>query len=165
QMQTAPRSYPVDQATYQRLKARADAEAAQRDHGQGNDGTLATSPAPEFATLGSTNTGGWNPPDGALAVGPTSILSGANEAFAIYDRSGNLKLGPTAYQTLFKEPSSSVYDPRAFFDAGNASASGYGGGHGRFVLLATDGANYALAISQNETPENTSTNWCTYLIN
>src|SRR5207248_5774370 len=131
----------------------------QRDHAQGNDGTLAPSPAPEFATLGSTSTGGWNPPDGALAVGPTSILSGANEAFAIYDRSGNLKLGPVGYQRFFSEPSSSsVYDPRAFYDAGNASTGGYGGGHGRFVLLATDGVNYALAISQNETPENSSTN-------
>src|SRR5438105_2195545 len=33
QIHTAPRNYPVDQATYARLKSRADAEAAQRDRG------------------------------------------------------------------------------------------------------------------------------------
>ena len=98
-------------------------------------------------------------------MGPTSILSGANEAFAIYGRTGNLELGPISFQTLFSEPSgASVYDPRALFDSGNASASGYSGGHGRFLLLATDGTNLALAISQNETPETPSTRWCEYLI-
>ena len=32
------------------------------------------------------------------------MLSGGNEAFAIYDRNGNLKLGPISYQTFFGEP-------------------------------------------------------------
>jgi hypothetical protein len=163
-VQTAPRHYPVDQATYERLKANVDAQARSRD--AGNQGTIASNPTAQFATLGSNNTGGWNPPDGALAVGPTSLLSGANEAFAIYDRSGSQKLGPISMQAFFGEPSSaSVYDPRALYDVGNATASGYGGGHGRFVMLATDGTNLTLAVSQNETPESPSTAWCTYLIN
>jgi hypothetical protein len=164
QIQTAPRHFPVDEATYRRLKANADVEALQRDHG--DQASATSSPDPQFSTLGSTSTGGWNPPDGALAVGPTSVLSGANEAFAIYGRTGSLELGPVSFQKLFGEASSaSVYDPRALFDAGNAGASGYNGGHGRFVLLATDGTNLALAVSQNETPESASTVWCTYLIN
>jgi hypothetical protein len=164
QIQAVARHYPVDQATYERLKGKADADAAQRD--RGNQGSLDSSPLPQFATLNSSNTGGWNPPDGALAAGPTSVLSGANEAFAIYDRTGSLKLGPLAYPAFFGEPASaSVYDPRALYDAGNASAGGYGGGHGRFVLLATDGTNFTLAVSQNETPESPTTTWCTYLIN
>jgi hypothetical protein len=70
-----------------------------------------------------------------------------------------------SFDTLFNEPSASIYDPRALFDAGNGSANGYSGGHARFVLLATDGSNFALAISQNESPQNPSTAWCTYLIN
>jgi hypothetical protein len=164
QVQTAARHYPVDEATYQRLKANADAQAQQRD--RGNQASLTGSPEPQFATLGSTSTGGWNPPDGALAVGPTSVLSGANEAFAIYGRSGSLEFGPVSLQNMFGEPSgASVYDPRALYDAGNAGAIGYNGGHGRFVLAATDGSNLALAISQNETPESPATAWCTYLIN
>jgi hypothetical protein len=163
QVQTAPRHFPVDLATYERLKANAQAQAEQRD--RGNQASLANAPDPQFATLASTSTGRWNPPDGALAVGPTSVLAGANEAFAIYGRSGNLELGPTSFQTLFGEPSNaSVYDPRALYDAGNASAGGYAGGHGRFVVVATDGTNVALAVSQNETPENPSTSWCAYLI-
>jgi hypothetical protein len=164
QVQTAPRQFPVDQATYERLKANVEAQAEQRD--RGDQGSVTKAPDPQFATLASTSTGGWNPPDGALAVGPTSALSGANEAFAIYGRSGNQELGPVSLQALFGEPSgASVYDPRALYDAGNASATGYSGGRGRFVLVATDGSNIALAVSQNETPENPATNWCTYLIN
>ncbi len=43
--------------------------------------------------------------------------------------------------------------------------SGYNGGQGRFVLLATDGTNFALAASENASPENSATTWCTYLVN
>ncbi|MBV9545945.1 MAG: hypothetical protein JOY61_16360 [Chloroflexi bacterium] len=137
----------MDDATYQRLKADADGRAQQRD--RGDETSVTTSPDPQFATLGST-----------------SVLSGANEAFAIYSRSGTLELGPVSFQKLFNEPSSaSVYDPRALFDSGNNGAGGYNGGHGRFVLLATDGTNLAPAVSQNETPESPTIAWCTYLIN
>jgi hypothetical protein len=164
QIKEVPRHLPVDQATYARLKAQADAAAAARDKSNA-PGSLETGPAAQFATLTSTQTGGWNPPDGGLAVGPTSVLSMANEAVAIYDRSGALKVGPTALPTFFKDSAGSVYDPRALYDAGNAAANGYNGGHGRFVLLATDGTNFTLAVSKNETPESPATTWCSYLIN
>jgi hypothetical protein len=158
------RRYPVDEATYRQLKARADAAAAQRDRGEQD--SLGSSPGPQWPALSSGSTGGWNPPDGALAVGPTSVLTGANEAMAVYDRSGNLKLGPVSFTTFFGDTgASSVYDPRALYDAGNASSTRYGGGHGRFVVLATDGTNFTLAVSQNESPENASTTWCAYRIN
>lgn len=162
-----PRNYPVDQNRYRDLKQHVDAEATQRENQQGrqkDDDTLPTSPSTQFATLNSGITGGWNPPDGALGMGPTSLLSGANEAFAIYSRGGALLVGPISFQTFFKEASTtSVYDPRALYDAGNAT-NGYAGGHGRFVLLATDGTNFTLGISQNESPENTATLWCIYQI-
>jgi hypothetical protein len=48
------------------------------------------------------------------------------------------------------------------YDAGNTA--GYNGGHGRFVLLATDGSNFTLAVSQNETPESSLSVWCSYQI-
>jgi hypothetical protein len=164
QVKEVPRHVPVDQATYARLKAQADAAATARDKGNGQ-GSLETGPAAQFATLASTQTGGWNPPDGGLAVGPTSVLSMANEAVAIYDRSGALKVGPTALPTFFDDSAGSVYDPRALYDAGNAAANGYNGGHGRFVALATDGTNFTLAVSRNESPESPATTWCSYLIN
>ena len=163
QIKETPRHFPVDQATYARLKAQADAAAAARD--KGGQGTLDTSPAPQFATLNSTQTGGWNPPDGGLAVGPTSVLTMANEALAIYDRSGNQLLPPKGLPAFFNDTgASSVYDPRALYDAGNAAQGGRNGGHGRFVVLATDGTNFTLAASQNESPESASTKWCSYLI-
>ena len=163
QLRQTPRHFPVDQATYARLKADADAAASARDRGA--EGGLGPSPSPQFATLNSTQTGGWNPPDGALAVGPNSVLTGANEALAIFDKaSGALKVGPVGFASFFRDTgASSVYDPRALFDAGNANG-GAGGGSGRFVLLATDGSNFTLAVSQTDSPEVSGT-WCTYLIN
>ncbi len=74
------RHYPVDRATYERLKAQVNAAADARD--QGLQRSLG-GPAPRFPTLGLADGGGWNPPDGALAVGPTSLLTGGNEAFAL----------------------------------------------------------------------------------
>jgi hypothetical protein len=163
QIKEAPRHFPVNQAAYARLKGQADAAAAGRDNG--GQGSLTVAPTPQFATLGSTDTGGWNPPDGALGVGPTSVLTVANEALAMYDRGGNRLLGPLGLVSFFGDPgASSVYDPRALYDAGNASARGYGGGHGRFVVLATDGSNFTLAVSQNESPQSAGATWCTYLV-
>ncbi len=165
QVTELPRHVPVDAATYARLKSQADAAATARDKGNGQ-GSLEAGPAAQFATLGSTQTGGWNPPDGGLAVGPTSVLSMANEALAIYDRSGALKLGPVGLTGFFNDSAAgSVYDPRALYDAGNAASNGYNGGHGRFVVLATDGTNFTLAVSQNESPQSPTTSWCSYLIN
>ena len=164
QVKVAPRHLPVDQATYARLKSQADAAAAARD--RGGETSLAGSPAPQFATIGSTDTGGWNPPDGALGVGPTSVLTAANEALSIYDRAGNRLVGPLGLPAFFGDSgTASVFDPRALYDAGNAAAGGYNGGHGRFVVVATDATNLTLAISQNETPERAGTAWCTYRVN
>jgi hypothetical protein len=123
QVTEVPRNLPVDQATYARLKAQADAAAAARDKGAAPR-TLETGPAAQFTTLTSTKTGGWNPPDGGLAVGPTSVLSMANEALAVYDRSGAVKLGPLGLAGFFNDSgASSVYDPRALYDAGNAATA------------------------------------------
>ncbi len=155
------RHYPVDRATYERLKAQVNAAADARD--QGLQRSLG-GPAPRFPTLGLADGGGWNPPDGALAVGPTSLLTGVNEAFALFNESGAELLGPISFDSFFGE-SGSIYDPRALFDAGNGIVSGYNGGQGRFVLLATDGTNFALAASENASPENSATTWCTYLVN
>ena len=39
---------------------------------------------------------------------------------------------------------------------------GYGGGKGRFVLLATTGDEYALAVSQDDSPQSPASSWCVY---
>src|SRR5438067_8488172 len=87
--QEIPRQHPVDQAEVGRQKALAHEAAAAAEHRPG--GTPVSAPPPKFATLDINQTGGWNPPDGGLAVGPASVLVAVNEAFAIYDKSTNDK--------------------------------------------------------------------------
>ena len=145
-----PRRYPVDQATLGRLKAQANAAAAARDAGGGV--FQSSGPTPKFATLSMGDAGGWNPPDGGLAVGPSAVLIAVNEGFAVYDRNGNKQLPASASSIGFQGffgTSGSTYDPRAMYDAGQ----------GHFALLATTGGVYALATSQTGDPTGW---WCTY---
>src|SRR5437870_12909981 len=72
-----PRRYPVDQATLGRLKAEANAAAAARDAGGGV--FQSSGSTPKFSTLSMGDAGGWNPPDGGLAVGPSAVLVAVNE--------------------------------------------------------------------------------------
>ena len=165
-----PRHFPVDQATFRQLKERANraADAAAEHKPEGPPGPAA---GPAFPTLDRTqsNNGGdnffWNPPDGALAVGPgDAVLVAVNQSFAIYSRAGALQVGPIGFRTFF-DTSSSTFDPRALFDAGNAAPGGYGGGKGRFVLLATTGNEYALAVSRDDSPQSPASSWCVYRLN
>jgi len=159
-----PRQYP-DPAAFGRQKAAAHQAAAVAEHRPG--GTGVSAPPPKLG-LDITQTGGWNPPDGALAVGPSSLLVAVNEAFAIYDKStSEVALGPIGFTTFFGT-TDSTFDPRALFDAGNAAVGGNGGGSGRFVLLATSTNSQArtsvftLAVSQNDRPDRSDTGWCVY---
>ncbi|HEV8637210.1 MAG TPA: hypothetical protein VG370_23570, partial [Chloroflexota bacterium] len=171
-VQEKPRLYP-DAATFGQMKAQANAAAAGAAHLPGST-PGGGGPAPEFATLGFGDAGGWNPPDGALAVGPSNsvgpVFVAVNEAFGLYSRAGTRLLGPISFQSFFGT-GDSVFDPRALFDAGNASPGGYGGGRGRFVLLAVTmssrgrTASYTLAVSQNDSPQSASTGWCFYRLN
>jgi len=165
--QAVPRQYP-DPAAFGRQKAAAHQAAAAAEHRPG--GTGASAPPPKLG-LDINQTGGWNPPDGALAVGPSSLLVAVNEAFAIYNKStSEMALGPIGFTTFFGT-TDSTFDPRALFDAGNAAAGGYGGGSGRFVLLATTSnsqartSQFTLAVSQNDSPHSATTGWCVYKLN
>lgn len=166
QVRESPRLFPVDRATFDQIKAQLDADATARDRSQG--GGTGTGTAPNFPSLGFTQTGGWNPPDAGLAVGPSSILVAVNEAFAIYDKSGNTLQGPISFGSFFGT-SDSTFDPRALYDNGNASNTGFSGGHGRFVLLAVSqngsagSSKYMLAVSRDENPQ--TSGWCTYPLN
>jgi hypothetical protein len=164
------RHFPVDKTTFGQLKERANraAAAAAEHQPEGPPGRAA---GPAFPTLdrNQSNNGGdnflWNPPDGALAVGPgDAVLVAVNQSFAIFSRAGALQLGPIGFNTFFGT-SGSTYDPRALYDAGNAAPGGYGGGKGRFVLLATTGAEYALAVSPDDSPQSLATNGCVYRLN
>lgn len=164
------RHFPAGKENFRRLKERANQAAgvAAEHKPEGPPGRAA---GPAFPTLdrNQSNNGGdnflWNPPDGALAVGPgDSVLVAVNQSFAIYSRAGALQVGPIGFRTFFGT-SGSTFDPRALYDAGNAAAGGYGGGKGRFVLLATTGDEYALAVSRNDSPQNSATDWCVYRLN
>jgi hypothetical protein len=148
-----PRRFPVDEATFGQLKARANANAAAHLPG----GTTSTQSAPPalFDGLGLQDAGGWNPPDGGLAVSQTAVLEAVNEAFALYNTTGGAPAaGPTGLPALFGT-ADSVFDPRALYDKSS----------GRFVLLAvtsnpsTRTASYTLAVS---TTSSATTTWCTY---
>jgi hypothetical protein len=168
-----PRLYPVDAATFGQLKAQAQQNAAAGAHRPGGTAGSGGGPVPKFDTLGLGDGGGWNPPDGGLAVGPTSMLVAVNEAFALYSRATTppaLTLGPISFTSFFGT-TASTYDPRALFDAGNGAAGGYGGGSGRFVLLAatttgsTRSSSFTLAVSQNDSPQSATSGWCRYQLN
>jgi hypothetical protein len=154
------RHFPVGKASFEQLKERANqaAAAAAEHRPEGPPGRAA---GPAFPTLdrNQSSNGGdnslWNPPDGALAVGPgDAVLVAVNQSFAIYSRDGVLQVGPIGFNTFFGT-SGSTFDPRALYDAGK----------GRFVLLATTGAEYALAVSQNDSPQGPATSWCVYRLN
>jgi hypothetical protein len=165
--------YPVDQATFNAIKAQANATAAAQARAGGGGSSSHgkdKGPSAEFPTLTYTGTGQvFNPPDGGLAVGPTSALVAVNESFAFYNRSGSVLFGPISFQSFFGT-TDSVFDPRGIYDAGNANG-GYGGGHARFILAAVSHNNsnntseFYLAVSQNENPASAATGWCTYKLN
>ena len=98
-----PRRYPVAEATLGRLKAEANAAAAARDTSGG--GAVRIAPTASFAGLSMGDAGGWNPPDGGLAVGPQttppipSVLVAVNEGFAVYDRTGHKQAPMNASST------------------------------------------------------------------
>jgi hypothetical protein len=163
-----------DPAAFGRAKAAANANAASAGHRPGTGGGAVAPPA-QFPGLGYGDTGGWNPPDAALAAGPTSLLVAVNEAFTVYDKGGAVLL-PAKGLGAFFGTGDSVFDPRALYDAGNGaivngSAIGYNGGGGRFVMLATTVNNttrtssFLLAISQGGDPRSAATGWCTYRLN
>lgn len=148
-------------AAFDQAKARANAAAAERAvRGKSSLGTNATASYPTLQVCDGGD-GCWNPPDGALAVGPTSFLVGVNEAFAIYDKaSGNPLVGPIDTQSFFGTAPNSAYDPHALYDAG----------YGRFVYLTASGtsttSNYELAVSTSNAPQDaTSGSWCLYALN
>ena len=186
-----PRRSPLDPAMFGRLKDQA-AAAAEREESQAErtpappDGRRGAAPTvapdepedgradgadrgialgPTFPALDrddSFNAGFiFNPPDGALAVGPSSMVVAVNQSLALYDRGGTRLLGPVEFNAFFRT-NDFPFDPRAIFDAGNAARGGYGGGKGRFVLLATTGLAYTLAVSQDDAPERPAAAWCTY---
>jgi len=68
----------------------------------------------------STTTGGWYPPDQALAVNSSQVMEGVNNAFALYNFSGTALYGPTSSPTFFASIMHSgdfLSDPQMFWDA------------------------------------------------
>jgi hypothetical protein len=168
---SVPERPGVDSGTYAALKQRAGKKAGQGSHGPSSKPGHQGKPTAEFPTLTYTSTGqAFNPSDGGLAIGPTSELTAVNESWALYGRTGALLQGPVTFQSFFGI-SDTIFDPRALYDAGNASSGGYGGGQGRFVLAAlthnnvNQTASYTIAVSQNDNPSSTSSGWCTYRLN
>lgn len=90
--------------------------------------------------------GGTNvPPDSELAVGPNHIIAVVNVAFAIYDKSGTLLVGPTTFADFFSgvPNCSGVFDPNVLYDEE----------YDRFILgIDANGDDYCVAASQGSDP-------------
>ncbi len=54
-----------------------------------------------LASFGGVGANGSIPPDTNLAAGATQVLQTVNTEYAVYDKAGNLKLGPTAIHSIF----------------------------------------------------------------
>jgi hypothetical protein len=151
-----PRRFPVDRRTFEQLKGRANNDAGSR--GEGPDDQQVPDVNARFPGLDSTQGGGWNPPDAALAVGPNHVLTAVNEAFAVYGRDGQIEAGGVKQLAAFFGATDSVFDPKALYDKGRD----------RFVLLAVsehedpDSASFMLAVSNTGDPTGA---WCTYKLN
>ncbi|MDP2661946.1 MAG: Ig-like domain-containing protein [Dehalococcoidia bacterium] len=157
QVREIPRGYPVDAATFGQMKAEANAAASGRKPPPPPGDQ--TAPPPDFAAIAYT---GWNPPDGALAAGPSSLLAAVNESFAFYNKANQALWGPgvVAFQDFFGL-NESIFDPRALYDKAR----------GRFVLLAVSAntqsrtSYFTLAVSKNDNPANAAESWCKYSFN
>ncbi|PZS04366.1 MAG: hypothetical protein DLM70_07880 [Chloroflexi bacterium] len=162
---------PEDAAVFAQQKAQANAAAAAQASMQGAVTSLTPLATSSTGFLGMNMNDAcpagfcYHTPDGALAVGPTSMLEVVNQAWAVYDRSGNRLLGPVKLAGFFGT-SNPPYDVRTLYDAGNGSGGGYGGGSGRFVMMSlTKGkssSDYWIAVSQNNSPQTGGTVWCRY---
>jgi hypothetical protein len=89
--------------------------------------------------------GGNVPPDPELTVGPNHIIAVVNVALEIYDKSGNVLVGPTTFDSFMSANSNctGVFDPNAIYDE---SAD-------RYILgIDADGSGYCLAVSQTGDP-------------
>ena len=64
----------------------------------GTYNTLTATPGTKFAGIGAD---GYVPPDTNLSVSPTQIVETTNVQFAVYDKTGVLKLGPAALHTIW----------------------------------------------------------------
>ena len=87
---------------------------------------------------GAHSSCGCQPPDGAVAAGPSNIMEAVNTALEIRDKSGNLLSGPTALSTFFSGHGFSVNaqsDPVILFDESVVNSSGP---NGRFIVLILD---------------------------
>jgi hypothetical protein len=92
--------------------------------------------------------GGANvPPDPELAVGPNHIIAVVNVALEIYDKNGNLLVGPTTLEAFFSGTAgcsaSNTFDPNVLYDESTD----------RFIIGADgNGTDYCVAASQTGDP-------------
>jgi hypothetical protein len=91
--------------------------------------------------------GGNVPPDPELAVGPNHIIAVVNVSLEIYDKSGNLLVGPTTLSSFFTGTagctSGSVFDPNVLYDESTD----------RFIIgVDGNGTDYCVAASQTGDP-------------
>ncbi|MFT4937430.1 MAG: hypothetical protein ACI88A_000445 [Paraglaciecola sp.] len=100
-----------------------------------------------FESLDYNDGGGSVPPDPELAVGPNHIIAVVNTAIEIYDKSGNVLVGPITLSSFFSGTagcsSSNTFDPNVLYDESTD----------RFIIGADgDGTDYCVAASQTGDP-------------
>jgi hypothetical protein len=171
----SPTRYPIDQATFLRLKERArklrmGATAKRASTIVADRGTDATEPAPaavaeqpgvplaaaptaaptalvRFPGLDAT---GWLPPDCTMAVGPNHVLVSVNSSAAVYAKSGGAPALSRTLSAWFAGviADAKIFDPKALYDQHA----------GRWVLVAlalgpeSQGSYFLISISQTSDP-------------
>ena len=73
-----------------------------------------------YAGLTSAQSGGWYPPDQAIASNPSYVLEGVNNEFVAYNFAGGVVTGPIYSFTFFSavvNSGDSLGDPQMFWDA------------------------------------------------
>ncbi len=99
-----------------------------------------------FPGIGAT---GWEPPDADIAVGQNHVLEVVNSSLAWFDKDGNEQF-QQPFATFFagQNPSSFIFDPKAFYDPGS----------NRYFVVALDvnfetrESHYLLGVSDDGDP-------------
>ncbi len=134
-----------------------------------------------FNGQNSTVSGGWYPPDEALAANSSQVMEGNNNVFSVYSFTGTQIYGPTSSFTFFAPLLHSgdvLSDPQMFWDASRIhfiiveieiGSNGSGGTQDYYDIAVSTGQNvtltsahfYEYQFNANVNVGGTA-NWCDY---
>ena len=127
------------------MKLRPDDQVQQIISGPGLDSPVVGVSFPSLDIDDCCGGGQLTPPDPDLSVGHDHVIAVVNNSFGIYDKAGNLLVGPTTFSTLFGPLGGDCvgfpFDPNALYDEEA----------GRYIMAADGNGNfYCVAVSQTD---------------